>query len=49
MIALLTTFYSILAFMITLNFVGVKLDNGNTTTLLKLVLLRILCGREIRL
>lgn len=41
MIALLTTFYSILAFMLTLNFVGIKLDNGNKTTLLKLVLLRI--------
>ncbi len=49
MIALLTTFYSILVFMLTLNFVGVKLDNGNTTTLLKLVILRVLCGRSIRL
>lgn len=42
MIALLTTFYSILAFMFTLNFVGIKLDNGNTTTLLKIVVLRLL-------
>ncbi len=49
MIALLTTFYSILAFMLTLNFVGVKLDNGNTTTLLKLVILRVLTGRTMRL
>lgn len=48
MIALLTTFYSILAFMLTLNFVGVKLDNGNTTTLLKIVIIRLLCGRAIR-
>ncbi|QIT19962.1 hypothetical protein [Acinetobacter pittii] len=48
MIALLTTFYSILAFMLTLNFVGIKLDNGKTTTLLKLVILRVLCGRAIR-
>lgn len=49
MIALLTTFYSILAFMLTLNFVGVKLDNGNKTTLLKLVVLCVLYGRAIRL
>lgn len=49
MIALLTTFYSILAFMLTLNFVGIKLDNGNTITLLKVVVLRVLCGRAIRL
>lgn len=49
MIALLTTFYSILSFMLVLNFVGVKLNNGNTTTLLKLVILRLLCGRAIRL
>lgn len=47
MIALLTTLYSILAFILTLNFVGVKLDNGNTTTLLKIVILRLLCGRAI--
>lgn len=47
MIALLTTFYSILSFMLALNFVGVKLNNGNTTTLLKLVILRLLCGRAI--
>jgi len=49
MIALLITFYSILAFMLTLNFVGVKLDNGNTTTHLKLVIIRLLCDRAIQL
>lgn len=49
MIALLTTFYSILAFILTLNFVGVKLNNGNTSTLLKLVILRFLTGRAIQL
>lgn len=48
MIAFLTIFYSILALILTLNFVGVNLDNGNTTTLLKLVILRVLTGRAIR-